>query len=198
MKATEVFGACAAACLIRRDVFELAGRFDESFFAVYEDVDLSYRVQLLGYRCRYVPDAVVHHAGSATLGRVSAQSILWGQRNLEWMYLKDTPALLLFATLPGHLLYDAAAALYFLRIGQLQVFLSAKWSALAGVPRVWRQRREVQRKRRSTIVRLWKLMDGRWLARKLREKKFDQNLAAVALPERSDTPPKSERRFDSR
>ncbi len=193
MKGADVFGACGAACLIRRDVFELVGGFDESFFAVYEDVDLSYRVQLLGYGCRYVPGAVVRHAGSATLGRVSAQSIFWGQRNLEWMYVKNTPAPLLLRTLPGHLFYGAAAALYFLRIGQLQMFLSAKWSALIGLPRVWRQRREVQKKRRSTILRIWKLMDRRWLALKVREKQFDRSLGPSPSPQRSDTPPKSER-----
>ena len=98
----EVFGACGAACLIRRDLFDDIGGFDEAFFAVHEDVDLSYRVQLRGYRCLYVPEATVWHAGSATLGRLSAQAIFWGQRNLEWMYFKDTPWTLLLLTFPGH------------------------------------------------------------------------------------------------
>ena len=49
-------------------VFDELGGFDEDFFVSHEDVDLSYRARLLGYRCRYVADAVVRHHGSATLG----------------------------------------------------------------------------------------------------------------------------------
>ena len=49
----EVFGACGAAFAVRREVFDALGGFDESFFMVYEDVDLSYRAQLLGHRCWY-------------------------------------------------------------------------------------------------------------------------------------------------
>ena len=66
---TEVFGVCGAACLMPKAVFEELGGFDEDFFASHEDVDLSYRARLRGYRCRYVADAVVRHHGSATLGR---------------------------------------------------------------------------------------------------------------------------------
>ena len=64
----EVFGVCGAACLMPTAVFDELGGFDEDFFASHEDVDLSYRARLLGYRCRYVADAVVRHHGSATLG----------------------------------------------------------------------------------------------------------------------------------
>ena len=49
----EVFGACGGAFLIRRPVYEALGGFDERFFMVYEDVDLSYRARLLGHRCWY-------------------------------------------------------------------------------------------------------------------------------------------------
>ncbi|RPJ61951.1 MAG: glycosyltransferase family 2 protein, partial [Acidobacteria bacterium] len=74
----EVFGACGAAFMIRRSVFEQIGGFDEDFFIVYEDVDLSYRAQLAGHRCLYVPGAMVRHAMSATLGRGSRLSAFYG------------------------------------------------------------------------------------------------------------------------
>jgi GT2 family glycosyltransferase len=176
-RAGDVFGACGAACLIRRDLFDEIGGFDGHFFAVYEDVDLSYRVQLLGCRCVYVPEAVVHHAGSATLGRVSAQSVFWGQRNLEWMYFKNTPWPLLIVTLPGHMLYVAAAAIYFLKVGHFRTFLAAKWHAFLGLWRVLGQRRGVQRSRRASWSRISRLMDRGWLGIKLREKRFDLGLA---------------------
>ena len=179
-EAGEVFGACGAAFLIRREVFETLDGFDAAFFAVYEDVDLSYRSQLLGFRCRYVPDAIVHHAGSATLGRTSAQAVFFGQRNLEWMYFKNTPWPLLILTLPGHVIYLVAAAIHFGRAGHFRTFLSAKCHALAGAVRVGKQRRMVQRQRRSGSARLWRLMERRWLAVKVREKRFDLRAAGRA------------------
>jgi GT2 family glycosyltransferase len=60
-----VFGACGAAPLYRREMLddiELVGEyFDEYFFAHKEDLDLSWRAQLCGWRCLYVPDAVAYH-----------------------------------------------------------------------------------------------------------------------------------------
>jgi GT2 family glycosyltransferase len=176
----EVFGACGAACVIRRGLFDEIGGFDEAYFAVHEDVDLSYRSQLLGYRCLYCPHAIVHHAGSATMGHLSPRAVFWGQRNLEWTYVKNTPWPLLLVTLPGHVLYNIAASLYFGRAGHLRTFLSAKWHAFRELPRVWRQRREIQRRRRTSLRRLWKLMDGGWIALKVREKRFDLGLRPSA------------------
>ena len=60
-----VFGACGAAALYRRAVLDdlaLDGEYlDEGFFAYYEDVDLSWRAQLRGWRCIHAPRAVAMH-----------------------------------------------------------------------------------------------------------------------------------------
>jgi GT2 family glycosyltransferase len=176
----EVFGMCGAACLITKGAFEELGGFDEHFFVSHEDVDLSYRARLLGYRCRYAADAVVRHHGSATLGRTSAFAVFHGQRNLEWVYLKNSPLSVLLRSMPGHLLYTVAAAGYFTRLGLLGAFLRAKLAAVAGVPRVLRQRAVVQRTRRVGAGDIWRLLERRWLARKLAEKRFDVGLAGVA------------------
>src|SRR4029434_7784182 len=130
----EVFGVCGAACLMPKPVFDELGGFDEDFFASHEDVDLSYRARLRGYRCRYVANAVVRHRGSATLGRVSALPVYQGQRNLEWVYMKNTPLRVLLRTFPDHVAYDMVAAVHFARYGLLGTFIRAKVAALAGLP----------------------------------------------------------------
>jgi GT2 family glycosyltransferase len=173
----EVFGVCGGACLIAREVFDELGGFDEDFFFSHEDVDLSYRARLRGYRCRYVADAIVRHHGSATGGRATRFGVFQGQRNLEWMYLKNTPASLLVRTLPGHLLYDAAAAAHFARLGLFGPFLRAKAAALAGLPRMWRKRVAVQRTRTVGARAIEPHLERRWLAIKAREKRFDAGLA---------------------
>jgi GT2 family glycosyltransferase len=172
----EVFGVCGGACLMPRRVFDELGGFDEDFFVSHEDVDLSYRARLRGYRCRYVADAVVRHHGSATLGHTSASSVFHGQRNLEWVYFKNTPAALLVRTLPGHLVYTAAAAVHFARTGRLGAFARAKLAALAGMPRVLAKRRQTQRSRRIDAGAIWPLLEGGWLRTKLAEKRFDASL----------------------
>ena len=87
----EVFGACGAAFMIRRAEFERLGGFDARFFMNFEDVDLSYRARLAGLRVWYAAPAVVRHAGSGSLGAVSPAAVFYGQRNLEWAWIKNTP-----------------------------------------------------------------------------------------------------------
>jgi GT2 family glycosyltransferase len=176
-ESAEVFGVCGAACLMPRRVFEELDGFDEDFFVSHEDVDLSYRARLLGYRCRYVADAVVHHHGSVTIGRISGFAIFHGQRNLEWLYIKNTPLTLLIATLPSHLIYTAAAGLHFARKGAFGAFMRAKLAAMTGLPGALRKRGHIQRTRRVGTAALRPLLETKWLSAKLREKRFDTELA---------------------
>ncbi len=64
------FQCVTAACmLVRRDVFEQAGRFDEGFKNGFEDVDLCLKIREHGWRIMYRPDSVVYHLESQTPGR---------------------------------------------------------------------------------------------------------------------------------
>ena len=54
----EVFSPCAAAALYRRNVFLAVGGFDKAFFCYGEDVDLAFRLRLMGGRCMSVARAV--------------------------------------------------------------------------------------------------------------------------------------------
>jgi len=88
-----VFGASAAAAVYRRTLFEAIGGFDERFSPAYhEDTDLNFRAQLRGYRCRYVPSAIVRHRVSATLGRGSARLQYLRARNAVFVVAKNLPA----------------------------------------------------------------------------------------------------------
>jgi GT2 family glycosyltransferase len=52
--------------LIQKDIFLRAGGFDEDFFAYYEDVDLGWRLWVLGYKVIFVPTSIVYHAHHGT------------------------------------------------------------------------------------------------------------------------------------
>jgi N-acetylglucosaminyl-diphospho-decaprenol L-rhamnosyltransferase len=166
----EVFGACGGAFLIRRSVFEALGGFDERFFMVYEDVDLSYRARLLGFRCWYAADAIVRHAGSATLGVASPAAVYYGQRNLEWTWLKNTPRALLLRTAIPHAIYSLAGMSHYARRGRLLAAVRGKLAALLGLPAVLRDRRAVQQASVVSVHAVERLMETGWLALKRREK----------------------------
>ena len=90
---TQVFGACGGAAAYRRSMLEDIGLFDEDFVGYCEDVDLSFRAQLAGYRCVFVPGARVYHHLSATGGGPLA-SYLCG-RNFISVIIKSMPGSLL-------------------------------------------------------------------------------------------------------
>lgn len=154
-----VFGACAGAAMYRMSMLREIGFFDEDFFILYEDVDLSFRAQLRGYRCIFVPGAVVRHGWASTIGRDSPPSVFYGHRNLEWVYVKNMPSRLIFRTILPHVIYDIAAFLYFLLHGRGGVFAKAKMEALGGLGKMWVKRRRIQRTRSVPEGDLWKSME---------------------------------------
>lgn len=105
----EVFGALGTAFLIRRDVLEDIGGFDESFFLYYEDTDLSLRARLAGYSCQYVPDAVVHHDYRF---KFSPSKCFTQERNRHVSLLKTLRWRTLLCLLPLLLLGECIALVY--------------------------------------------------------------------------------------
>lgn len=144
LEEAEVFSPCAAAALYRRDAFLAVGGFDESFFCYYEDNDLAFRLRLAGYRCLYVPGAVVHHVGSAIAGAVSDFAVYHSYRNLVWTWVKDMPAPLVPVYLPQLVLANLLLLGAFAVRGRARVVLRAQRDAVLGLPRALRARREVQ------------------------------------------------------
>lgn len=147
----DVFAACAAAALYRRDAFEEVGGFDEQYFSYFEDVDLGFRLRLRGYRCVYVHSAVVRHIGSALGGYRSNFAVYHGERNAVWTFIKNMPTPLLWLYLPQHVALNLAALLYYPLRGQGGVVFKAKIDALRGLRSVLKKRRLVQATRRSDV-----------------------------------------------
>ncbi len=145
----ETFSACGGAMLIRRDIFQDMGGFDARLFCYCEDVDLGYRLRLENRPTLVIPDAVVRHVGSASTGGPRSEfASFHGARNRFWVFVKDTPPLLFWLTLPLHL---ALTAILFVRLAQ-QGHLAPQWRGLMagikGLPLALEARREAQARRR--------------------------------------------------
>jgi GT2 family glycosyltransferase len=154
-----VFGACAGAALYRTRMLEDIGLFDEDFFLLYEDVDLSFRAQLRGYKCLYVPEAIVYHMASSSIGDDSPISVYYSHRNLEWVYVHNIPASLIKRTIVPHIVYDIAAFFFFVAKGRGGPFIKAKWHALKGLNRALKKRYRIQNNRKVIDEYIWNLFE---------------------------------------
>lgn len=164
LKEEEVFSACAAAAIYKRDDFLEVGGFDESYFAYFEDVDLSFRLRLAGGRCLYVPQAEVCHVGSASSGKTSAFVMYHGHRNLVWTFFKNMPGALFWRYLPLHLGMNIFFAVSFLLRGKGAAVLRAKIDAFYKLPAIIRKRRQIQVTRKTSAHELRKVMNSELFA----------------------------------
>ncbi len=136
----EVFGPCAGAAMYKREMLESVGPFDEDFLAYMEDADLAFRGRLAGWKCLYVPGAVVYHLGSGTAGYMTDFSIYHGNRNAVWNFVKNYRGLLFIACLPWALGRNLAVIPYYATKGFGGTILRAKVDALKGLPRMLAKR----------------------------------------------------------
>lgn len=162
----QVFGACAGAAAYRRSMLNDIGFLDGDFFMTYEDVDLSFRAQLRGYQCRFVPAAIVYHRYRATMTKYPARQVFFSQRNIEFVYLKNMPFALMVRSLPQRLLYEIGGAAYFFKLGVGTAFLKAKIDTVRQLRSAFRKRSELLSKRILTNAQLRSLMQNHWLSSK--------------------------------
>lgn len=162
LKPESVFCPSAAAALYRRQALVEVGGFDEDYFCYVEDVDLGFRLRLAGHKAMYVPDAVVHHVGSATTGgQHSDFSVYHGHRNLVWAFVKNMPGALFWLLLPLHVMLNLMSIIWFALQGRGRVILRAKRDALLGLPKMWRKRKRIQRSRVASTGEIWLQLDKR-------------------------------------
>ncbi|HSW37377.1 MAG TPA: glycosyltransferase family 2 protein [Candidatus Saccharimonadales bacterium] len=96
----EVFGASGGASIYRLAALKQIGLFDKDFFAYYEDIDLSFRAQLAGWKVAFVPAAEVYHHISASSSRIKGFATYQTLKNLPFVVIKNVPGKLLFRVLP--------------------------------------------------------------------------------------------------
>lgn len=149
----EIFGPCGAAALYRRQAWAAAGGFDERFFCYHEDVDLAFRLRLMGWRAVIACHAWVDHVGSASTSKRSPFSVYHGVRNRLWTYVKCMPWPLLLVTWPIHvaltlalLARDAVKDRPAFRAG-VRGFLDG----LKGVAPYWRDRKMLHGSGRASL-----------------------------------------------
>ena len=91
----EAFGGSGGATLYKTSLFKEIGLFDETFFAYYEDVDISFRARLAGHTAYYEKSAVAFHKQGATSRTIPGFAVKQTLKNLPLLYIKNVPVGLL-------------------------------------------------------------------------------------------------------
>ncbi len=157
-----VFGACGGAAGYKREMLDEIGLLDDDFFFSCEDVDLAWRAQLRGWRCIYTPDAVVYHHLAATGGGVTAS--FYVARNTLYVLAKDYPTPLFRKYWPLVIRAQARRAWDALRSWRgeaARATLRGLLAGLAGLPKMMRKRREIQRSRKVDVDYLESILTPR-------------------------------------
>ena len=151
----ECFSPCGASAVFHRQTFLDVEGFDESFFCYCEDVDLGFRLRLMGHRCIFLPQAMIHHAGSALSNKVGDFALYHGTRNRLWVFLQNMPLIALGMMLIPHLL--ATMAIFVVR-GFEKQYLEAIYSGVVGGTKALHRRRKVQSNKKLNSFDILKQM----------------------------------------
>ena len=161
--AVRVFSACAAAAFYRREALEQAGGFEERFESHYEDVDLGFRLNLLGWRTVYEGESACRHRSASSYGELSFKKIRNSARNSETVFFSCVPARLLFVYVWPHLAAVAAQAVLRIRQGGLIAFAAGKADFVTSLGFVINRRRRIQKTRSRPDGELRKMIDANWV-----------------------------------
>lgn len=100
----EVFGATGGGFVARASMYNNIGPYDETLFMYFEDIDLSFRAQLMGYKVRYTPDAVAYHKRGASADTVPGLAVYNTFKNLPIVFVKNVPLRLCLSMYPRFVL----------------------------------------------------------------------------------------------
>jgi GT2 family glycosyltransferase len=178
----EVFGACGAAALYRRSLLTELGGFDQRFAFGLEDVDVAWRAQMGGWRCLYVPDAIVYHDLGGTIRHGSDLRLFQAGRNRWLLIAKNLDTRQLLRTLPQILAFDLAYIVY---AGVRLRTLTPIRSRLAGL-RLWREARAAGAPGRRAVTLTPALPLRAALARRRMWRHAGSDAKPVAAPRWSD------------
>ena len=139
-----IFAPCGAAAVYRLEMVRKVGGMDTDYFCYNEDIDLGFRMRLMGAQCLHIDSAVVFHAGSGITGKDSDFTVYHGHRNLIWTYVKNMPGYLLWITLPLHLAMNLIVLILYIARGRIGVISKSKWDGILKLPQAFRKRKQIQ------------------------------------------------------
>jgi len=170
----EIFWASGAALFIKQEAWARVGGFDKDFFAHMEEIDLCWRLKLLGYKIYYCSATSVYHVGGGTLSKENPFKTYLNFRNSLFMLQKNLPAIKAVFVIFIRFWLDFLALIRFLLAGQKKDALAiskAHISFFRNFAKTRRKRQQIRQKTATTGVYKASII---WAYFVLGRKKFSQ------------------------
>jgi len=157
-KPEEVFAGSGGASLYRVSMLKEIGLFDEGFFAYYEDVDISFRAQLAGWKVVYEPSAVAYHQIGATSSKIKGFTTYQTMKNLQLLWYKNVPSNFMYKT--GWRFFVAHTLFLFRAISRGQVISAIKGYLVGSWLLVKKrgERKKIQASKKVSDDYIWSIM----------------------------------------
>ncbi|MFH0921928.1 MAG: glycosyltransferase family 2 protein [Fibrobacterota bacterium] len=110
-----VISANGGSAIIRATLIEQLGGFDESFIAYHEECDLFFRAFQLGWKCVFIPSAIVYHRRGFSFEKPNTNRFFFFERNRYRFIMKNYPLTYVIKSLPVLILKEASIMLNTLR-----------------------------------------------------------------------------------
>ena len=157
-KPGNIFSASGGASLYRASMLKEIGLFDDDFFAYYEDVDISFRAQLAGWKIMYEPSAIAYHEIGATSSKIHGFTTYQTIKNLPWLFWKNVPRKYLFDVgIRFYLAYFSFVVSAVSR-GQFMAVIKGLFVSIIFMPKKMIQRHKIQSSAKVSPEYIWSIM----------------------------------------
>jgi GT2 family glycosyltransferase len=154
----EIFGASGGASLYRAEMLKEIGLFDQKYFAYLEDVDLSWRAQLAGWKVLYEPKAIAYHKIGATSGRIKGFSTYHYMKNLPMLFWKNVPTKFIPVIFPRLLFAYWTIVVKQLLTGNRWATIKGQAAWLKNIPHTFRERSGIQKSKKVSDEYIWSIL----------------------------------------
>ena len=155
------FWTTGAAMFVRAEALKKSGDMDVDFVHHMEEIDLCYRINLVGYKLGVVPQSLVYHYGGGIISYDSYKKIYWNHRNSVFMLLKNLEGKNLFRIIPSRILLDmltAAQSIVSFNFKRFGALFHAWFWLLFHPAMISRKRKEVKKTRTVSDKEIFKLL----------------------------------------
>lgn len=161
-KSLPVFTNKGASMLVKKDVIDKIGFFDNDFWSYYEETDFCHRAWLAGYECWYYPEAEIQHFMGMTSFFVDNSKVQFNNfKNKMLSFLKNFEVKTLITVIPIFIFINIGLSLVWLLQGKIKnsvALYRSFWWNVVHINETMQKRKAIQSLRKRTDKEIFKIV----------------------------------------